>query len=124
MKKILVIDDDSSLKPILSEEMIVIGGNPDIIEYALSGEEGLRKYKEIKPMFVFLDMKMPGMDGLETFERIHDLDKDANVFIVTGYIYDSPLKAIKLGAKGYIAKYNGYVSMIASLINTFDKCSR
>jgi len=123
MKKILVIDDDPSLEPLLTKEISALGGNPDVIDYALSGEEGLVKYKEINPMFVFLDMKMQGMDGMETFEKIHEIDKDANVFIVTGYVCDSVQKAIELGAKGYIANSNGYIAMVASLINTFDMCS-
>lgn len=124
MKKILVIDDDPSLEPLLTEEISVLGGNPDVVEYALSGEEGLVKYKEINPMFVFLDMKMQGMDGLETFEKLHEIDRNANIFIVTGYICKSSAKAIELGAKGYIAKSNGYIAMVASLIITFDKCSK
>ena len=124
MKKILVIDDDAFVKVFLREKIRLFGGNPDIVEYACSGEEGIKKYKEIMPMFLFIDMKMPGMDGLETFKSILNFDRDANVFIVTGYPDDSAVEAIKLGVKGYISKSGCYVSMIASLVIAIDSAMR
>ena len=121
MKKILVIDDDVSVKVLLAEKIRSFGGNPDIVEYACTGEEGIEKYKDIKPMFTFLDMKMPGIDGLETFRRIDNFDNSANVFVVTGYSDDSAADAIKLGVKGYISKKVDYISMMASLVIAFEK---
>lgn len=121
MKKILVIDDDVSVKVLLAEKIRSFGGTPDIVEYACSGEEGIEKYKDIKPMFVFLDMKMPGIDGLETFKRIEELDIGANVFLVTGYNDESAADAIRLGVKGYISKKVDYISMMASLVIAFEK---
>lgn len=121
MKKILVIDDDSSVKVLLRDRIRKFGGNPDIVEYACNGEEGIEKYKDIKPAFVFLDMKMPGIDGLETFRRIEDFDDSANVFVVTGYDDDSAANAIRLGVNGYISKNIDYISMMASLVIALDK---
>lgn len=121
MDKILVIDDDVSVKVLLRDRILSFKGNPEIVEYALSGEDGVDKYMAMKPVFVFLDMKMPGIDGLETFRRIDDFDNSANVFVVTGYSDEEAANAIRLGAKGYISKNMDYISMMASLIIAFDK---
>ncbi len=69
-------------------------------------------------------MKMPGIDGLETFRRIDDFDNSANVFVVTGYSDDAAADAIRLGGKGYISKSMDYISMMASLVIAFDKVLR
>lgn len=124
MNKILVIDDDVSVEVLLRDRIRAFKGDPCIVEYALSGEEGIKKYKRMKPAFVFLDMKMPGIDGLETFRRIDDFDNSANVFVVTGYSDDAAADAIRLGAKGYISKSMDYISMMASLVIAFDKVLR
>lgn len=121
MKKILVIDDDPAVRFLLGEEISAFGGNPDIVEYACSGEEGLEKYKDIMPMFVFLDMKMPGIGGEETYNKISFFDKNANVFVVTGYSDDSAANVIRKGAKGYISKTIDYIAMMASLVIAVDK---
>jgi DNA-binding NarL/FixJ family response regulator len=124
MKKVLIIDDDISVKRLIREEIKEKGGNIDIMVCANSGKEGISKYIEIRPVFVFLDMRMPGSDGLETFKSIINFDRDANVFIVTGYPEDSASDAIKLGAKGYISKSSCYVSMIASLVIAIESAMR
>ena len=124
MNKILIIDDDTSVKMLIIDEIRNKGGNPDVIVCASSGSEGISKYKKIRPVFVFLDIRMPGMDGLETFKSILNFDRNANVFIVTGYPEDSAAEAIKLGVKGYISKSSYYVSMIASLVMAIDSAMR
>ena len=124
MNKILIIDDDVSVQMLIIEEVKDKGGNPDVIVCASSGSEGVSKYIEIRPVFVFLDIRMPGTDGLETFKSILNFDRDANVFIVTGYPDDSAVEAIKLGVKGYISKSGCYVSMIASLVIAIDSAMR
>lgn len=124
MRKILVIDDDPSVKTFLGERIRDFGGNPDVVEYAISGEEGLKRYEEIRPIFTFLDMKMPGIGGMETFTRILDFDPYANVFVVTGYADGETADTIKLGAKGYISKSADYISMIASLVIAVYKAMR
>ena len=60
----------------------------DIIP-AVNGEEAIQKYKENKPDIVFLDIKMPGINGYETFFRIIKHDKDARVFFTSSYAIDN-----------------------------------
>ena len=122
--KILVIDDDTSLQILLTERIRDFGGKPDCVEYALSGEEGIEKYKDIMPVFTFLDVRMTGISGAETFEMILAFDEDANVFVVSGYADSPTTDAIKLGAKGYISKSADYISMMASLVVAVEKAMK
>ena len=123
-KNILLVDDNVAWIALMGAMLKDFGDEDVNIEYATSGEEGIKKYMQMKPVFVFLDMKMPGIDGLETFRRIDDFDNSANVFVVTGYSDDAAADAIRLGAKGYISKSMDYISMMASLVIAFDKVLR
>lgn len=118
MAKILVIDDDVSLARLISEELILRGIDPDVVVFASNGEEGIEEYKRIAPLCVLLDMRMPGIDGLETFERIKAFDENANIILMTGYIQDNMIEnMIKHGVDGYISKGSTcYIKMVASLI--------
>lgn len=117
MNKILVIDDDKSIRGLIIEEMEYQRYDISEVIYAFDGNEGVEKYIEFRPKFVFLDMQMPGINGFETFKKIKDFDSDANVFLMAGYgVENETADAIKLGLKGYISKNGGYITMIASLI--------
>lgn len=72
---------------------------------ALSGEEAIKIVKKKRPRIVLLDVKMRGMDGLETLQKIKEIDKDIKVIMVTGIDdEDTREKAKQLGADDYIAK--------------------
>jgi CheY-like chemotaxis protein len=118
MSQILVIDDDASLPTLISEELILRGIDPDVVVFASSGEEGIEEYKKIAPVCVLLDMRMPGINGVETFERIKEFDNDASVILMTGYAQDNLIEnMIKHGVDGYISKSgNHYIQMVGSLI--------
>ncbi len=117
MNKILVIDDDKSIRGLITEEMKHQRYDISKVIYAFDGNEGMEKYIKFRPEFVFLDMQMPGINGFETFKRIKDFDSDANVFLMTGYgVENETADAIKLGLKGYISKNDNYIIMVVSLI--------
>lgn len=117
MNKILVIDDDKSIRDLIIEEMKHQRYDISGVIYAFDGNEGVEKYIKFRPKFVFLDMQMPGTNGFETFKRMKDFDSDVNVFLMTGYgVENETVDAIKLGLKGYISKNGGYITMIVSLI--------
>jgi nitrogen regulation protein NR(I) len=102
LSTILIIDDDDQLRnsftKLLAEENYQI-------EQAASGEEGLRLIKQKMPDLVILDMRLPGMNGFETFTAIHKLDPKLPVIIMTAYgTTETAIKATKLGAFDYILK--------------------
>ena len=67
MKKILVVDDEESIRFLYKEELEEEGY---VVECAGNGEEALEKLFVFKPDLISLDIKMPGMDGLEALKRM------------------------------------------------------
>ena len=105
---ILIIDDEvelcQSLSEMLKEEEEGYG-----VSVVNSGKDGLAEIKEEVPDLVLLDMKMPGMDGIETLEKIKALDKNMLVIMLTAYqTVETAVKAMKLGAYDYISKPFNY----------------
>jgi DNA-binding NtrC family response regulator len=99
---ILVVDDDILVVDLLKEYLI--GNGHDIIT-AASGEEALLKIRSVGADLALVDLKMPGMDGLETIERMAESDPDTVTILITGYpTLDSSVRAIRLGASDYILK--------------------
>jgi CheY-like chemotaxis protein len=82
MKRILVVDDEESIRLLFKEELEEEGYE---VELAEGGEEALEKLTQWKPDLVTLDLKMPDMGGLEVLERIREEDKDLPVIICTAY---------------------------------------
>ena len=80
-KTILIVEDNEVLIGIYKEILELYNYE---VQTALNGVEGVKKFKQIKPSLVILDVNMPGIDGYETFKQIKEIDKNANVVIVTG----------------------------------------
>lgn len=101
-KKILVVDDESAVCSLLRDLLVKKGYN---VVTALSGEEALEAFKKERPILTLLDIRLPGMDGIITLERIREMDKDACVIMLTGLEDEESIKKAKrLGADGYITK--------------------
>ncbi len=100
--KILVVDDDFAMRHSLSSWIKEEGYPVDVAE---SGEEALEKIKKDKWDIVFLDLKMPGMDGIEVLEKIKSFSEDVVVVMITAYgTIDTAVLAMKKGAYDYILK--------------------
>ncbi len=102
MTKILVVDDETALC-----EMIYIFLSRCGYEVltASSGDEALQKVKDDEPSLMLLDIKMPGLDGLETLRRIKQQGYCTTVIMMTA-VADQNVKqkALDLGADDYIIK--------------------
>jgi CheY-like chemotaxis protein len=66
-KLILIIDDDKDLREIITLKLQQAGFN---VEQASDGEGGIEKAKQIKPNLVLLDVRMPGMSGIQTLAKL------------------------------------------------------
>ncbi|RPH52864.1 MAG: sigma-54-dependent Fis family transcriptional regulator [Desulfobacteraceae bacterium] len=102
MNSIIIIDDDDQLRnsfiKLLSEEGYMAFG-------AASGEAGINIVKKEIPDLVILDMRLPGMNGLETFRAIHKIEPKLPVIIMTAFgSTENAIEATKLGAFDYILK--------------------
>jgi len=86
------------------------------VDSATSGEEALNKIEANRPQVVFLDLRMPGMDGIEVLKRIRAKDKKLPVIIVTGYgDREIEEEVSKLGISGFFPKGDDF-SKAAQLI--------
>jgi DNA-binding NtrC family response regulator len=99
---ILIIDDDDQLRAsfirLLSDENYIVKG-------AASGEAGLRIVEEASPDLAIIDIRLPGMSGMETFQAIHALEPKLPVIIMTAYgTTATAIEAIKMGAFDYVLK--------------------
>ncbi len=81
-RNILVIDDDEGVRDAFE---LALDGQDCEVETAEEGEAGLRKFATHRPDMVFLDLRMPGIDGFETLRRLRRMDDTIPVFIVTAY---------------------------------------
>jgi len=81
-KTILVVDDEESIRFLYREELEEDGYR---VITAADGEEALRKVRNENPDLITLDIRMPGMDGIEVLHQIREMDKEIPVIMSTAY---------------------------------------
>jgi DNA-binding NarL/FixJ family response regulator len=104
MIKVLLADDHqlirSGLKRIIEEASDI-----KVIDEASNGKLAIKKFKEINPDVLILDISMPVMDGLDACKQLKELHPDAKILILTMYPGEQfALRLLKAGALGYITK--------------------
>jgi CheY-like chemotaxis protein len=82
MKKILVVDDEESIRFLYKEELEEEGY---IVECAKDGEEALKKLPIFRPDLISLDIKMPVMDGIEALKRIRERERRLPIILCSAY---------------------------------------
>lgn len=99
---ILVIDDE---EVVLDSCTQILDGTDCRITTASNGAEGLKRLQDLEPDLVFLDLKMPGLSGLEVLERIRAMRPLMVVIVITGYAtVSSAVEAMKKGAFDFLPK--------------------
>ncbi len=81
-RKILVVDDEDSIHLLYKEELEEEGYQ---VISAMTGEEGLKLFKEEEPDLVILDINMPGMDGIEVLRQMKQMKPDVPVILSSAY---------------------------------------
>lgn len=103
MKKVLVVDDAAFMR--LSIMNILNRNGFKVVGEAENGLIGIKKYMELSPDIVTLDITMPEMDGIAALRAIKKYDNDAKVIVVSAMGQESYIKeAVMNGAKGFIVK--------------------
>lgn len=99
---ILVVDDQPGIRRLLMEVLTEEGYS---VSTAANGYEGMQKAKELNPALILMDMKMPGMDGIETLRELKYLNQAEKVIMMTAYGELGLVNIAKdLGAYAYVTK--------------------
>lgn len=102
MSKILVIDDEEKLCYAFKEFLRQEGHVPIVASNAV---EGIKIIQEENPDVVFMDIRMPGTDGLEALKNLHSSNCSTKIVIMTAYgTMQTTIEAIQMGAFDYITK--------------------
>lgn len=120
MSKILIIDDQAPIRRVLRDILENEGYQVDDVA---SGMEALQIIKEQEFDAIFCDIKMDGMDGIETLEAIRN-ESDTPVIMISGHgTIDTAVEAIKKGAFDFISKPPDLNRLLITLRNALDKKS-
>lgn len=102
-KRILLVDDANIIRLMLRK--ILVEGGYEIAGEASTGEEAIKKYSELKPDLVTMDITMNGMGGINALKAIREIDSNAKVIMCSAmgqkYLI---MEAIKAGAANFIMK--------------------
>ncbi len=115
MATILVIDDEQMICDLLRS---VFSAHGHEVVTTTSGHEGLTLFRQRKPRFTLLDLRMPEIDGIEVLQEIRKIDQKANVIVLTGGGTDAlEIKARGLGVTDFLRKG----LPLETLVKTMDR---
>lgn len=121
MAKILVVDDDKSIRKSLRD---ILEFEKYEVDEAADGLECMVKIKQNSYDIIILDVKMPKMDGMEAIEKIQNLNPDTPVVMISGHgSIDTAVEAVKKGAFDFIQKPPDLNRLLITLRNAVDKSS-
>ena len=100
--RVLIVDDEAGIRQALKQ---VLEYEDLEVRVAASGGEAISLYTEFKPHLVFLDVKMAGLDGLETLSRLRDLEPPAQIVMISGHgTIATAVEATQRGAFDFLEK--------------------
>lgn len=122
-KTILLVDDEEYMRNMLGSILTRKGAK---VFTAKNGEETLRLYKKNKPCCVFLDIKLPDINGIEVMQKLKEIDPRAKVYFLSGATdCNSQIQkqVLELGALGFISKpvdLNRIIEIVNDLLKNND----
>ena len=100
--RILIIDDE---EVVLDSCTQILDGSGHLVQTAPDGATGLKIVDAFKPDLVYIDLKMPGMAGMEVLEKINEMDPTIVTVVITGFAtVGSAVEAMKKGAYDFLPK--------------------
>lgn len=102
MNKILIIDDEKNIQVSLAS---ILEDEGFKVYFASTGEEGYDKFLNLRPDIIFLDIWLPGIDGLETMKKILNIDQFQVIVMISGHgNISTAVQAVKDGAYDFLEK--------------------
>jgi DNA-binding NtrC family response regulator len=117
--KVLMVDDEEDFVKTMAERMAMRDLTPEL---ALSGEEALQQIQEDVPDVMVLDLKMPGIDGMEVLRRVRKAYPNVQVVVLTGHGSEKDeAEARRLGAFAYLQKPVEMDKLVRTLKDAYKK---
>ena len=105
MYKVLLVDDEIRNYKLFEKLVNWEEKGFEIIGTAADGVEALKKYEELEPDLIFMDIQLPMMDGMECIRWIREVDKEVQIVIVSAYgEFNYAQKAIRYGVQDFLLK--------------------
>jgi len=89
--KILVVDDEADFRQILK---FWLESKGYAVVTADNGEDSLKKTKEENPDLIFMDLRMPVMDGVEAIKRIREFNQEVPIIVISAFVEDPKVKEV------------------------------
>ncbi len=122
MRKVMIVDDEMLARKMLRESIVWEEYGYTVISEAQNGKEALEKIKELSPDVIFVDIKMPVMDGLEMLRQMNALQTDSKAVLLTCYEDFSYVRdAMRYGAVDYLTKHTFEPEDLISLLDKIEK---
>jgi signal transduction histidine kinase len=119
--KVLIVDDDEMVRYVLTEKLSESGFSATA---ALDGQSAVDLFRETTFDAVLLDLKMPGMDGIETLKELRKHDSNVPVIMVTAFgDITTAVEAIKLGAYDFVEKPPQISRIVVTLRRAIEKAA-
>jgi signal transduction histidine kinase len=101
-QQVVVIDDDYAMRLSCQQALAKVGYGVEVFE---DGARGLEGVATLKPGLVVVDLKMPGLSGMDVIARLHDVDPLITIIVITGYAtIGTAVDAMKAGAYDFLPK--------------------
>jgi DNA-binding NarL/FixJ family response regulator len=102
--KVLLVDDHQVVRRGL-RTFLEVQDDIEVVGEAADGAEGVDRAEELKPDVILMDVKMPGLDGVDALRRLRELANPARVLVVTSFTEQrTVVPALRAGAAGYVYK--------------------
>lgn len=103
MAKVMIVDDAAFMRMVIKD--ILTKNGHEVVAEAVDGLDAVKKYPQVKPELVFMDIVMPNMEGIDALKNIMATNPDAKVVMCSSIGQQSVVtEALKIGARDFIVK--------------------
>jgi two-component system, NarL family, response regulator LiaR len=109
----VLVDEESLIRTALSQALLASGF--DLVGEAASGEDAIRVVVDVRPDVVLMDLRLPGISGVQTIERLGLLAPASRILVLTRSEQNRVVEAIVAGASGYMLKSAAPAAIVAAV---------
>jgi DNA-binding NarL/FixJ family response regulator len=112
---ILCVDDHPLVRKGIAA-ILAIETDMRLVAEAGSGAEAVTAFRQFRPDITLMDLRMPGMDGIEATKQIRQIDPEAKIIALTSYDGDQEIyRALEAGVRGYILKESVHTEIVRAI---------